>query len=170
MELGELVGRLGSAILGVDDFQALLQEATELIATAAGAEFVSIQLEQSGSRYEYRWDRHGLVPASFAPRPAARTTAAGHRSEVLTAGMSEVGLRCAVMVPVWAFLWNTESLLLLSGQQPDIAAGAAIFSRAYMWSILPFIGFLVMRNFVAALEKPISEKITLATIRPMVTG
>ena len=100
MELGELVGRLGSAILGVDDFQALLQEATELIATTAGAEFVSIQLEQSGSRYEYRWDRHGLVPASFAPRPAARTTAAGHRSEVLTAGMSEVGLRCAVMVPV----------------------------------------------------------------------
>ena len=62
---------------------------------------------------------------------------------------------CVAMVPVWAFLWNTESILLLSGQQPGIAADAAIFARFYMWSILPFIGFLVMRNFVAALEKPI---------------
>jgi multidrug resistance protein, MATE family len=62
---------------------------------------------------------------------------------------------CAVMVPVWIFLWNTEAILLLSGQQPKFAADAAIFARAYMWSILPFIGFLVLRNFVAALEKPI---------------
>ena len=61
----------------------------------------------------------------------------------------------AIMIPVWAILWNTESILLLSGQQPGIAADAAIFARFYMWSILPFIGFLVMRNFVAALEKPI---------------
>jgi diguanylate cyclase (GGDEF)-like protein len=113
MELGELVGRLGSAILGVDDFHALLQEATELIATSAGAEFVSVQLELSGSRWEYRWNRSGLVPASFAPRPAARVSAAGHRSEVLTAGMSEVGLRCAVVAPVT--LSKDDGLVLCVG-------------------------------------------------------
>ena len=61
----------------------------------------------------------------------------------------------AIMIPVWIILWNTESILLLSGQQPGIAADAAVFARFYMWSILPFIGFLVMRNFVAALERPI---------------
>ena len=62
---------------------------------------------------------------------------------------------CSVMVPIWAFLWNTEAILVATGQQPDLAANAAIFVRAYMWSILPFLGFLVLRNFVAALEKPV---------------
>ncbi len=61
----------------------------------------------------------------------------------------------AVMIPIWAFLWNAEAVLILAGQQPDLAADAAIFVRAYMWSILPFICFLVLRNFVAALERPI---------------
>ena len=61
----------------------------------------------------------------------------------------------AVMVPIWAILWNAEAILLAAGQQPDLAADAAIFVRAYMWSILPFICFLVLRNFVAALERPI---------------
>ena len=62
---------------------------------------------------------------------------------------------CSVMVPIWAFLWNTEAILVATGQQPDLAANAAIFVRAYMWSILPFLGFLVLRNFVAALEQPV---------------
>ncbi len=61
----------------------------------------------------------------------------------------------AVMIPIWAFLWNAEAVLILAGQQPDLSADAAIFVRAYMWSILPFICFLVLRNFVAALERPI---------------
>lgn len=61
----------------------------------------------------------------------------------------------AVMVPVWLFLWNAEAILLLTGQQPNLSANAAIFVRAYMWSILPFICFLVLRNFVAALQRPI---------------
>lgn len=113
MELGELVGRLGSAILEVDDFHTLLQEATELIARSSGAEFVSVQLEQGGSRWEYRWDSHGQVPAGFSPRPAGRVSAAGRRSEVLTAGMAEVGLRCAVVAPV--ALSKDDGLVLCVG-------------------------------------------------------
>lgn len=62
---------------------------------------------------------------------------------------------CTIMVPVWIFLWNAEKILIWSGQQPDLAADAAIFVRAYMWSILPFLGFMVLRNFVAALERPL---------------
>lgn len=100
MQLGELVGRLGSAILEVDDFHALLTEATEQIATAAEAEYVSIQLEQAGSRWEWRWDRHGVVPAGFAPRPDPRISSAGHRSEVRTTGLQGVGLRSVIVAPV----------------------------------------------------------------------
>ena len=62
---------------------------------------------------------------------------------------------CTVILPVWAFLWNAEAILMATGQQPDLASDAGIFVRAYMWSILPFLGFLVLRNFVAALERPV---------------
>ena len=40
------------------------------------------------------------------------------------------------------------------GQDPGLAEGAAIFLRGYMWSMLPFLAFQAMRNFVAALERP----------------
>lgn len=59
-----------------------------------------------------------------------------------------------VMIPVWVFLWNAEAILIAFGQEPGLSADAAIFVRAYMWSILPFICFLVLRNFVTALERP----------------
>jgi MATE family multidrug resistance protein len=61
----------------------------------------------------------------------------------------------AIMVPMWIFLWNTEAILLATGQQPGLSRDAGIFVRAYMWSILPFLCYLVLRNFVAALQRPI---------------
>lgn len=113
MRLGELVGRLGNAILEVDDFHALLSEAPERIAEAADAAFVSLQLEQNGSRWEWRWDRHGLVPAGFSPRPDPRVSSAGHRCEVRTTGLEDAGLRSAVVAPV--SIARDEMLVLCVG-------------------------------------------------------
>jgi MATE family multidrug resistance protein len=60
----------------------------------------------------------------------------------------------AVMVPVWVLLWQAEQLLLALGQQPELAAKAQSYVRAYMWSMLPFLWLLVCRNFLSALERP----------------
>lgn len=60
----------------------------------------------------------------------------------------------AVMVPVWMLLWQAEQLLLALGQQPELAAKAQSYVRAYMWSMLPFLWLLVCRNFLSALERP----------------
>ena len=60
-----------------------------------------------------------------------------------------------VVVPFWLLLWNTEDILLLVGQQPDLAEIAGIYISAYMWSILPFLFFLILRNFISALEQPL---------------
>lgn len=63
-------------------------------------------------------------------------------------------LALAIMVPVWAFLWQTEAILLAVGQQAELADKAQTYVRAYMWSILPFMWLIVTRNFLSALERP----------------
>jgi MATE family multidrug resistance protein len=63
-------------------------------------------------------------------------------------------LALAIMIPVWAFLWQAQAVLLLLGQQPELAENAQTYARAYMWSILPFMWLIVMRNFLSALERP----------------
>ena len=61
----------------------------------------------------------------------------------------------AVLLPFWILLWNTEYLLVLFGQKPDLAAIAGTYISAYMWSILPFLFFIILRNFISALEQPV---------------
>ena len=54
----------------------------------------------------------------------------------------------------WAMLWNSGALIRLLGQDPALAADAQLFLRGFMWSILPFLLFQAMRNFLSALERP----------------
>jgi len=61
----------------------------------------------------------------------------------------------AVVVPVWLILWHAEAILLAMHQQPALAAGAGRFVRALMWGMLPALWYLVLRSFVAALERPV---------------
>jgi MATE family multidrug resistance protein len=57
-------------------------------------------------------------------------------------------------VPMWLLLWNAEPVMLALGQQPELASYAALFLKGYMWTILPWLLFQAMRNFIAALERP----------------
>jgi MATE family multidrug resistance protein len=66
------------------------------------------------------------------------------------------GIWSAVLVtlPCWVVLWHTEAVLLLFGQDARLAADAQEFVRALQWGFLPFLGFLAMRSFVAARQRP----------------
>lgn len=71
----------------------------------------------------------------------------------------------AICVPVWLLLWHAEAILVLMGQDPQLSAGAAELMHSLQWALLPYIGFLVLRNFVAALERPIwGVIVTLLTV------
>lgn len=61
----------------------------------------------------------------------------------------------AFAVPAWTILWQAETILLALGQEPRLAAMAASYLHTFQWSILPFLFYLVLRNFVAALERPL---------------
>jgi MATE family multidrug resistance protein len=61
----------------------------------------------------------------------------------------------AIALPVWAILWNSGAILVAIGQDPALAADAQRFVRALQWGLLPYLFYLVLRSFIAALERPI---------------
>jgi len=59
-----------------------------------------------------------------------------------------------LVLPMWLFLWHSEAILLLLGQDPFLSAQAQSFVRHLMWALLPAFLYLVLRNFLAAMERP----------------
>ena len=49
---------------------------------------------------------------------------------------------------------NTQSILTAMGQDPALAAEAGAYVRALQWAALPFYCYIVVRSFLAALERP----------------
>lgn len=66
------------------------------------------------------------------------------------------GLWLAVLIsiPIWLFLWNAEAVLNWMGQEPALAAQAGTYVRWLQWAVLPFYGYIVLRSFISALERP----------------
>jgi MATE family multidrug resistance protein len=97
----------------------------------------------------------GLMSATV-PLLAA---AIGRRLRVVRAARDIVrqGLWSAVLacLPLWLVLWHTESLLVALGQPPGLAAQAAGFMRTLQWALLPHLGYIVLRSFLAARERPL---------------
>ena len=60
-----------------------------------------------------------------------------------------------VSVPGWLLLWHTEPILLLLGQQPQAAADAQSFVRLLQWGLPAALGFIALRSFVSALQRPL---------------
>ena len=61
------------------------------------------------------------------------------------------GLWTAVLIslPGCLALWHGEQILLLLRQPPELAALAGEYLRALLWAMPPFLGFLVLRSFLA---------------------
>ncbi|RDI61080.1 MATE family efflux transporter [Microvirga subterranea] len=66
-------------------------------------------------------------------------------------GLWSVALVC---LPFWAMLWNVESIYVWLGQRPDVAARSAEFMHTLQWALLPYLGYLVLRSFLAAMQRP----------------
>jgi MATE family multidrug resistance protein len=60
----------------------------------------------------------------------------------------------AITLPVWLILWHTEAILAAMGEDPGLAADAGRFAHTLQWAMLPALYYLVLRSFVAALERP----------------
>lgn len=97
----------------------------------------------------------GLITAS-APMMATEIGRMPHSvRDVRRTFRQAMWAAAAVVLPLWIILWNTENILLTFGQQPDLAEIAGTYISAYMWSILPFLFFIILRNFISALEQTV---------------
>jgi multidrug resistance protein, MATE family len=61
----------------------------------------------------------------------------------------------SITLPLWALLWFTGPLMQIAGQPARLANDTGIFVRALQWEILPALLTVVLRSFIAALERPI---------------
>jgi MATE family multidrug resistance protein len=61
----------------------------------------------------------------------------------------------AIALPVWLILWEGGAILAAMGEDPALAADAGRFLHTLQWAMLPALLYLILRSFVAALERPI---------------
>jgi MATE family multidrug resistance protein len=96
----------------------------------------------------------GLITAS-SPMMA---TALGQRSnavrDVRRTFRAGLWLIAFAMPPYWLVLWHVGDIMTAFGQSPELARQGQTFLRAYMWCTAPWLLFQLLRNFVAALERP----------------
>ncbi|ABC21501.1 MATE family efflux transporter [Rhodospirillum rubrum] len=96
----------------------------------------------------------GLVSATL---PLLATALGRNRHSVrdvrrtVRQGLWSAGL---ISLPLWLILWHTEAVLIAFGQEPALAAEAAGFMHTLQWGLLPFLGYIVLRAFLSALERP----------------
>ncbi|MDP9423247.1 MAG: MATE family efflux transporter [Pseudomonadota bacterium] len=96
----------------------------------------------------------GLVTASSPMMATALGARLRSVHEVRRTFRQSLWMIVTVIVPIWLILWNSEPVILALGQEPALARDAETFIHGYMWSMLPFLLFQAMRNFVSALERP----------------
>ena len=96
----------------------------------------------------------GLVTASSPMMATALGARLRSSREVRRTFRQSFWMVATVTLPVWLILWNSEPLIRALGQEPALARDAEQFLHGYMWSMLPFLLFQAMRNFVSALQRP----------------
>ena len=96
----------------------------------------------------------GLITAS-SPMMA---TALGRRSnavrDVRRTFRAGLWLIAFAMPPYWLLLWHVGAFMRGFGISEELASQGQTFLRAYMWCTAPWLLFQLLRNFVAALERP----------------
>jgi len=96
----------------------------------------------------------GLITAS-SPMMA---TALGQRfnavRDVRRTFRAGLWLLVIVMPPYSLLMWNAGGLMMTLGISAELAAQGQTFLRAYMWIVAPWLLFQLLRNFVAAVERP----------------
>lgn len=96
----------------------------------------------------------GLVTASSPMMATALGAKLRSAHDVRRTFRQSLWMIVSMVVPIWLLLWNSEPIILALGQEPALARDAETFIHGYMWSMLPFLAFQAMRNFVSALQRP----------------
>ena len=96
----------------------------------------------------------GLVSA-VAPMVAREKGARRHEvREIRRIVRQGLWTAVAVSVPAIVLLWHGDVFLLAIGQDPALTTEAIRYLRALVWALPSFLGYVVLRFFISALERP----------------
>ena len=59
----------------------------------------------------------------------------------------------ALALPMWAVLWNAKNILIAFGEEPDLAALAAVYLHGLQWALCPAFLFFAARSIFAAVNR-----------------
>jgi MATE family multidrug resistance protein len=90
-------------------------------------------------------------PPLRAPAPARKRHSVRDVRRTVRQGL---WMALVIVVPIWVLLWNAEHILIAMGQEPKLAEQAGVYVRHLQWAVLPFYGYIVLRSFISALERP----------------
>jgi MATE family multidrug resistance protein len=142
--------------------QSLIQSTDVLLLGRAGAGVLAAGTLGINLYYAFLIFGIGLVTAA-APMIATELGARRHSvRDVRRTVRQTMWAAVLIVLPVWAVLWHTRPILIAIGQDAELAAGAERFVRGLMWGMLPALWYLVLRSFVAALEKPVWSLVVAA--------
>lgn len=96
----------------------------------------------------------GLVTASSPMMASALGQRFNNVRDVRRTFRAGLWLLIFSLPPYWLLLWNVGDLMRALGQSEELASQGQTFLRAYMWCTAPWLLFQLLRNFVAALERP----------------
>ena len=96
----------------------------------------------------------GLLTASSPMMARALGQRANAVRDVRRTFRAGLWLLLLAMPPYWLLLWHVGAIMRAFGQSAELAEIGQTFLRAYMWSTAPWLLFQLLRNFVAALERP----------------
>ena len=96
----------------------------------------------------------GLLTASSPMMARALGQRANAVRDVRRTFRAGLWLLMLAMPPYWLLLWHVGAIMRAFGQSAELAEIGQTFLRAYMWSTGPWLLFQLLRNFVAALERP----------------
>lgn len=70
-------------------------------------------------------------------------------------------------LPACFVLWHGETVLRWLHQDPELSAGAAALLRGLVPAMLPYLVFMVLRQFISALERPIWGVVVIVLALPV---
>ena len=135
-------GHLGQVAIGLTDTVMLGWYGVEALAAGTLAHSVFFVLFLMGSGFA--WAVMPMVAAAHAEEDD---------TSIRRAARMGLWLSMAFGLCAMPLLWWSHPILLALGQDPEVAAPAADYLRVAGWGIFPALGVMVMKSYLAALER-----------------
>ncbi len=134
--------------------QQLIQATDVLLMGRLGATELAAATLALNLTFTFNLFLFGLITASSPMMASALGQRSNNVRDVRRTFRAGAWLLIFALPPYWLLLWHVGDFMRAFGESEELARQGQTFLRAYMWCTAPWLLFQLLRNFVAALERP----------------